>query len=502
MVGHYERLSVLDNSFLAIESPTTHMHVAALAVFDGGPLRSEGGGVDIERFRRFVTAKLPLIPRYRQRLAFVPVEGRAVWVDDEHFNLAYHVRHTSLPQPGDHEQLMLLMGRLASQQLDRTKPLWEMFVVEGLSEGHFALISKTHHAVIDGIAGVDLMTVLLSIQPTDEIPDIEPYVPRPAPTGSELMMRETARRAGRTASTLMSKRSITDEAQTLVSDGLRRLRAMGESLSSGWLSTASATPLNGKVTPNRRFATWENDLAEVKAVKDTLGGSVNDVVLATVAGGVRHYLDDHLGFPVHDLDFRVMAPVSVRSQGERGALGNQVAMWLAALPVGEADPVKRLAAVGEETAKLKRSDQALGAATLVRLSGGAPTTLVSLASRLATNARPFNMTVTNVPGPQFPLYLLGAKLIGTYPLVPLWQGHGAGVALFSYAGTLYWGFNADWDLVPDLQPFVEAIARSFDELRTAATEAAAKGVSAPSSTRIAPRRPKARPPLGGTADTA
>jgi WS/DGAT/MGAT family acyltransferase len=496
MVGHYDRLSVLDNSFLAIESPSTHMHVAALAVFDAGPLRTADGGIDIDRFRRFVASKLPMIPRYRQRTATIPLERRSVWVDDEHFNLEYHVRHTSLPHPGDDEQLMLLMGRISSQQLDRSKPLWEMFVVEGLSDDRFALISKTHHAIIDGVAGADLLTVLLNVTPTEDIDPPEPFVPRPAPTGPDLLIMETARRAGRVAASLRNVRHIGDDAQAVAAEAARKLHAVGQSLSSGWLSMASRTPLNGKVTPNRRFGTLDTDLDEVKAVKNALGGSVNDVVLATVAGGVRRYLLEDHGFAVDDLDFRVMAPVSVRTAGEAGAMGNQVAMWLASLPIAEPDPVSRLAAVSEETTKLKRTDQALGAATLVRLSAGAPTTLLSLASRLATNARPFNMTVTNVPGPQFPLYLLGSKLLATYPLVPLWQEHGAGIALFSYDGTLFWGFNADWDVVPDLRALIEAVAASFGELREAAAAVTADGGAPPVT---AKRAPKKRPPLGGIA---
>ena len=194
----------------------------------------------------------------------------------------------------------------------------------------------------------------------------------------------------------------------------------------------------------------------MKAIKNSLGGSVNDVVLAIVAGGVRRHLLDNHDTPVDDISFRVMAPVSVRSRRTRGTLGNQVAMWLVTMPIGEPDPVARLEAVRTETAHLKTTEQALGAGDLVRLSSGAPITLVSLAARLASNARPFNMTVTNVPGPQFPLYLLGARMLATYPLVPLWEGHGAGIAIFSYAGTLYWGINADWDVLADLDRFIRA----------------------------------------------
>ena len=272
MAGHYERLSNLDASFFALESSTTHMHVAGLAVFETGPLATAEGGVDIDLIRRFVAAKLHLIPRYRQRLAHVPLERHPVWVDDEHFNIHYHVRHTSLPRPGGHEQLLALMGRLASQPLDRAKPLWEIWIVEGLAEDRFAFISKTHHSMIDGISGVDLMTVLLNLVPTDGVGDAPPFEPRPVPNGTELVVRETARRVGAVLGTATNMRRLVTDAQNVAASGVRRVRAVGYSLASGWLSTASDTPLNGKVGPNRRFATLETDLDAVKAVKNALGG--------------------------------------------------------------------------------------------------------------------------------------------------------------------------------------------------------------------------------------
>jgi WS/DGAT/MGAT family acyltransferase len=260
------------------------------------------------------------------------------------------------------------------------------------------------------------------------------------------------------------------------------------------LTTASKTPLNGKVGPNRLFGTLETPLEQVKDIKNALGGSVNDVVLATVAAGVRNFLTGDREFDVAGLDFRAMAPVSVRSHDQRGTLGNQVAMWLVSLPVDEPDPVRQFAAVRKATARLKETNQALGASTLVRLSAGAPATLVSMASRLAAGVRPFNMTVTNVPGPQFPLYLLGSKMVESYPLVPLWQGHGVGVALFSYAGTVYWGFNADYDIVADVDDFTAAVDRAFGELHQAALTS---GSSPPVK-----KGPKKRPPLGATTAAA
>jgi WS/DGAT/MGAT family acyltransferase len=489
MAGHYERLSHLDNSFLALESRSTHMHVAGIVVFDAEPLRAKDGGIDTDRIRRLVESKLPLIPRYRQRLARVPLENHPVWVDDEHFNMEYHVRHYSLPQPGTFDQLRSLVGLIMSQQLDRSKPLWEFNIVEGLEGDRFAVISKVHHCMIDGIAGVDLMAVLLNVAPSGEIEDPAPFVARPEPSGSELLVRETARRTGRALGAIKSVRQLAEDAGSLARDGVNRARAVGYSLASGWLTTASDTPLNGTLGPNRNFATLRTPLAEVKEIKNRVGGSVNDVLLATVAGGVRRFLEERRDYDVEDVDFRAMAPVSVRGEDQRGSLGNQVAMWLVNLPIDEADPLERLEAVRKATEHLKETNQALGAATLVRMSAGAPTTLVSMASRLATGVRPFNLTVTNVPGPQFPLYLLESQMLESYALVPLWQGHGVGVALFSYAGFVHWGFNADYDIVNDVDVFAETMAEAFAELLKAA-----KATKAPKQ--ATKKRPKKRPPLG------
>jgi WS/DGAT/MGAT family acyltransferase len=495
MAGHYERLSPLDASFLALESATTHMHVAGIAIFEAGPLQRPDGGVDIDRIRAFIESKLAMIPRYRQRLAFVPFERHPVWVDDAHFNLEYHIRHTSLPEPGTDEQLRSLTARLVSQQLDRAKPLWELNVVEGLEDDRFAIVSKIHHCMIDGIAGVDLLAVILNLMPVSDIESAEAFVPRPAPSGTELVVRETARRVGRVVGAARSVRTLVSDTQEIAGEGLRRVRAVGYSLGSGWLTRAPKTPINDKVTPNRRFAVLDTDLAEVKEIKNRLGGTVNDVILATVAGGIRRFFEEVRDFRVTDAgNFRAMAPVSVRPKHAGNALGNHVAMWLVSLPITEADPAQRLARVAEETNKLKMTDQALGASTLVQISTGAPATLLSLASRLAQSARPFNLTVTNVTGPQFPLYMLEAPLVAQYPLVPLWESHGIGIALFSYLGKVFWGFNADWDVMPDVDGFVRCIQDAFGELLEAARSGGAPVVGEVA----APPRPKARPPLGAT----
>ena len=469
---YYERLSFLDGSFLALESPTTHMHVAGAAIFEAAPLSKPDGGIDIDKIRTFIESKLQYVPRYRQHLARVPIERNPVWIDDAHFDLDYHVRHLSLPKPGSEEQLRAMMGRLLSQQLNRAKPLWELWVVEGLEGDRFALVFKIHHCMIDGISGVDLMAALLNFVPTEEIENIKPFEPRPAPGAAELLIGESLRRARRAVRAARGIPHLAEEAVAVGAEIQRRAKAVSYSLTSGWLTPASRTPINEKIGPNRRFEWLKLQLADVKEVKDLIGGTVNDVVLTTVAGAVRKYFIEERGFPVDDVEFRVMAPVSVRTKDQRGRLGNQVAMWLVQLPIGEPDPLRRYAIVQDHTQHLKDTNQALGASTIVQLSSGTPATLLGMAARRATRIRPFNMTVTNVPGPQFPMYILGSKLLVQYPAVPLWAGHGLGVALFSYNGELAWGLNADWDVAPDVVAFAEAVKKAFAELRRDARRSA------------------------------
>jgi WS/DGAT/MGAT family acyltransferase len=453
------------------------MHVAGVAILEAGPLSRPDGGIDIGRIRKFIESKLQYVPRYRQHLAWVPIEKNPVWIDDDHFDLDYHVRHLSLPRPGTEEQLKAMTGRLLSQQLNRARPLWELWVVEGIENDRFALVFKIHHCMIDGISGVDLMAVLLNFVPTDEIEGIKPFKPRPAPGAAELVVGESLRRVRRAFRAARGIPHLVEEAQAIGSEVQRRAKAVSYSLTSGWLTPATRTPINERIGPNRRFEWLTLKLDDVKEVKDLIGGTVNDVVLTTVAGAVRKYFTEERDFPVDDVEFRAMAPVSVRSKDQRGRLGNQVAMWLVKLPIGEPDPLRRYAIVQDRTQRLKDTDQALGASTIVQLSSGTPATLLGMAARRATRLRPFNMTVTNVPGPQFPMYMLGSRLLAQYPAVPLWAGHGVGVALFSYDGDMAWGFLADRDVVPDVEAFSAAIQAAFARLRKEARRAA--GVSKP-----------------------
>jgi WS/DGAT/MGAT family acyltransferase len=463
----YERLTVLDNSFLITESPTNHMHVAGTATYEAGSLRTPWGGIDVQKIRTYVESRLHLIPRYRQVLAYTPLEGHPVWVDDQHFNIEYHVRHTSLPRPGDEDQLKRLSGRIMSQQLDRSKPLWEMWVVEGLDAGdRFAIVSKIHHCMVDGMSSVDLLAVLLTIAPTDEVDPPVRWIPRPRPSYWQMLSAETARRARTPFDTVAGFRQVLADVRDPRSDIRTMWRAARGMLRSS-LRTVSDTPLNKPIGPHRRFDWLAMSLADVKEVRKRLGGSLNDVVLTTVTGAVQRFLEGrrvHVDF----LDFRVMAPVSVRTAEERGTLGNRVSAWIVDLPLADRDPKSRLRKISETTARLKETKQALGAEMLSRVAEWTPSTLLSLAGRMVTRSLPFNLVVTNVPGPQVPLYLLGARMLDNYGQVPLTDYLGLGIVLFSYAGKLCWGFNADWDLVPDLHDFVVAVEDAFRELRETA----------------------------------
>ncbi len=462
---YFEPLSYLDRSFLALETRTTHMHVMGVVIFEASDLAVGDDGIDFGRIERHIESKLQHIPRYRQRLEYVPYTGSPVWVDDADFHLDYHVRHTSLPHPGTEEQLKRLAGRIASQQLDRSKPLWELWVAEGLSDGRFAIIAKIHHCMIDGLSGVDLTTILLNVTPTSEIEEIPEWRPRRAPTPAELTVAMAARTTRRNLERLESVKDLVGEGRQVLTDVTDRASAAVESLRSGWLSSADATPLNPHIGPNRRFDWTETPLSQAKAIKDDLGGSVNDAVLSIVAGALRHFLIEERNYDVDGIEFRVMNPVSTRRSDQRGTLGNQVAMWLIDLPLDEPDPRIRHEKIKAQTQHNRKSNQALGAATLVEISRGTPLTLLSVATRVVgQRTRPFNMTVTNVPGPQFPMYLLEAEMLANYAVVPLWAQHGVGVAIFSYNGRLHWGIHADYDTLPDTEEFTASIRRAADEL--------------------------------------
>ena len=466
----YQRLSAMDASFLGIEDESCHMHVGAVLIFDAAPLRAPGGGIDIDRIRAAIHARLHLVPRFRQRLAQVPYERVPIWVDDDRFRLAYHVRHTALPQPGDERVLKRLVGRIMSQALDRKRPVWEIWVVEGLAGDRFALISKTHHCMVDGISGADLMSVILDATPDAGVGTPEPWEPAPHPSGARLVLDAALRRAAQPGEALRAAYSAVTSPRSQLRTLTEAARGLAQTFAPA-LNPVSRTPLNVEVGPHRRFDWTAMRVADLKAVKNVLGGTLNDVVLATVSGALRSFFALR-GLDAANLTVRALVPVSVRSQDERGSLGNRVTQMTAPLPVDRADPVARLTAVRATTAGLKESRQALGGEVLTAISEWTVPNILVQAVRLAARARPYNLIVTNVPGPQIPLYLQGALMRTAYPVVPLFENLALVVGLFSYNGGLFWGVNGDWEQLPDLHEFVLGLERSFEELQRAAAAAA------------------------------
>jgi WS/DGAT/MGAT family acyltransferase len=461
---NYERLSAQDNMFLMMERPNVHMHVAATAIFEAGPLRSESGGVDIDRYKQAIEAVLHRIPRYRQKLRWVPLSDQPVWVDDRHFNLDYHIRHRALPRPGNLRQLKDLAAHIMSLQLDRTKPLWEIYVIEGLEDDRFAVISKVHHCMIDGASGSDLATILMSPSPSTEVSEPAPYYPRPAPSPTELVRDELVHTATLPLQATRSIREFSNRVEDMREELGKRARAMGELARWGVVS-ASETPINGPLSPHRRFEWLETPLDQVKQARRAFDCTVNDIVLAVVTAAFREYLIQRRVDP-STIDFRISAPVSVRTAKEKGKLGNRVSSWIIRLPIADEDPTLQLEAIRAATRDLKSSEQALGVDMIMKAAEYAPSALMSLGAQ--SSSGPINSIVTNVPGPQFPLYTLGAKLVSMFPQVPLLDNVGIGIALFSYDGTLCWGFNADFELIPDIDEFRRAIERSLARVTKAA----------------------------------
>jgi WS/DGAT/MGAT family acyltransferase len=457
-----DRLTGLDASFLHLEDASSHMHVAGVMLFEGPP---PPYAELLEAFER----RLPLVPRYRQRLAFVPLgQGRPKWVDDPHFNLRYHVRSTALASPGSERQLKDLAGRVFSQQLDRDKPLWEVWLVEGLEDDRFAVLSKTHHALVDGISGVDIMSVLFDTSPEPAAPTDpgDRWLPRPLPSRAQLFAEAVLERATIPAEIGRSVKAVF-RGPRRIAGGLRDAAVGVGAMAWAGLNPAPSSPYNKNIGPHRRFTWVRADLKDIKAIKDELGGTVNDVVLSVVAGGLGRHLRRR-GRNTDGLELKAMVPVSVRADVERGALGNRVAAIMAPLPVWCQEPVARLDIVSEQLKGLKSGGQAVGAQVMTELSGFAPSTIMDQASRLMARQRFFNLVVTNVPGPQFPLYLLGRRMLDPFPMVPLAKNQALGIALLSYDGHINFGLVGDFDLLWDLDELAADLEESLAELAAAA----------------------------------
>jgi len=452
-MAHGERISELDASFLRLEKAGARLHAASVTVFDGpAPTWDE--------LREHVEARLHLVPRFRQRFAEVPFDqARPVWVDDPHFNLRYHLRHAGLPAPGSEEQLQNLAGRLFAQPLDRTKPLWEMWLVDRLgdwsgdgSQPGFALIAKSHHALVDGISAVDITTVLFDTDPAISGPAAprRPWIARPLPTPAQLLSDALIERATQPQELVRSARAALAAPSRLLTGARERLELAG--LAPSRLSPAPPTPLNVAVGPHRRYTWVDADLGELQKIKDALGGTVNDAVLAVVAGALGSYLRRR-GTDTRDLVLRALVPISVHPDGIEDPDAVEIAPLAAPLPVGIEDPVQQYRSIRDAVAEQEGSLRAIGARELTELDGFASPTLMSQAARLRQSPRAFNLVVTNVPGPQVPLYLLGRRLRSLYPVVPITGRQALGIAVMSYDGRLGFGLLAD-----ALRAAIEALA--------------------------------------------
>jgi diacylglycerol O-acyltransferase / wax synthase len=465
--GHLDRLTSIDASFLTNESSDAHMHVGAVLIFEGPP-------PGYEDFLEHVRSRLHLVPRFRQKLAFPPVEaGRPFWVDDPHFHLAYHVRHSALPSPGSEEQLRNIAGRLYSQALDRSKPLWEMWLVQGLEKNRFALVNKTHHALVDGVAGVDIATVLFDVKPIPEEigPDRE-WVPRPQPSSAELAARGVAELAE--APFKLTRRVVRAATHPLrtTRKAVEAAEALGE-VAWNFTNPAPELPLNAKIGSHRRFSWTRCQLDDFKRIKDSFGGTVNDVVLTVVSGALRSWLRSR-GVKTEGLELRALVPVSIRAEDEHGELGNRIAAMRGPLPVYIEDPVKRLAAVRQGMDGLKESKQALGAEVISRYNDFAPPTLLAQASRINFSTRLFNLIVTNVPGPQMPLYVLGRELEDVFPVAFLPEDHALAIAIMSYNGGIDFGLLGDYDAMEDIEMLSTGLSESLQDLLVATESAEAR----------------------------
>jgi WS/DGAT/MGAT family acyltransferase len=454
-----DRLSPLDVSFLYFEEATTPMHVGGVVLF-----QAPEGGFDHERLVSLIEDRIALVPRYRQKVRWVPGRlANPVWVDDEEFDVAYHVRRSALPRPGTDAQLKDLVGRIMSRPLDRKRPLWEMYLVEGLSGGRFAILSKTHHAMVDGAGAIDIGQVILDVTAEPTRPAPERWRPRPEPSDLDLVTSAVTEIVRSPGAAIEAIRSGAVDVRKSAEHVARR--AAG--LASAALTIArppTSNPLNAPVGEARRFGMAEARLEDFKAIRRQHGGTINDVVLAVVAGALREWLMTRGESVSSRTQVRALVPVSVR--GADGAGGNNIAAFLVDLPVGEPQAVVRLHRVSYEMEQLKSTGQMVGAQALVGVAGFAPPTLHSLGARTANglSKRMFNLVVTNVPGPQFPLYAGGAEMLGAFPVVPLAKGQAVAIGLTSYNGGVFFGLNADRDAMTDVDVLAECLETALTEL--------------------------------------
>ena len=462
------RLSGMDAAFLYLETPTNHMHVGGLLVVD--PSTTATGTLDAPQMAAFMQSRLHLAPPFRRRLAWVPFNlDHPVWIEDPDFDIDLHVRRAALPSPGGMAELAEFAADVMGRPIDRNHPLWELWVVEGLADGRVAIITKTHHAAIDGVSGAELAAAILQLTPDQEAPDPTTlWHPERKPSDARLLARAALRQAATPWSVVRLGRQALDTASALF-----KVSRTHKDEPPPAPFTAPMTAFNGSIGARRVVALGELNLEDMKQVKNLVGGTVNDVVLACVTGSLRAYMATHGDTP--DRPLVAMVPISVRSEEQRGQMGNQVSAMLAPLPVDEADPVEQLRRISAGTEGAKEQHGALGASTLQQLAELAPGGVASLAARLYTRTRAadrhrpiWNVVVSNVPGPRFDLYCAGAKVEGFYLMGPVHEMVGLNVTLFSYADKVFIGINADRGLLPDAQAVCDGMGQALRELKAAA----------------------------------
>src|ERR1700736_1490979 len=462
-----QKLSPLDASFLRLETRHTHMHIGGVAIFEPSPHGS--GEALYEAIVRTIEQRLDLMPRYRQRIAFLPLSlDTPVWIDDPEFDISNHVLRAALPKPGRDKELREFVGRVFSRQLDRRRPLWELFIIEGLRDGRWALLTKSPHAMVDGISNLELATILLDVEPA---PSKQPFgvsrwEARESPSSFGLLIESLRTRVTRPARVLSAARAVAGQPGRLANalrDTASGLVSMAEHMG------APKSAINGKTGPARAYGYSRFPLEDFRTIKSAFGGTINDIVLAAVAGGLRNFLIARGIDPDDEKQaLQALCPVSIRDTSERTALGNRLAMLLVKLPISEADPERRIAAVRTTVDALKARKQAVGADFLLNLAGFAPSTLHAMVARASLRQIAFNLIVTNVPGPQFPLYCQGAKLVEVFPIAFLYDGQQLSIAIFSYLGMLNFGYLVDAQGMSDVLVLADCVEEGLRELVEAA----------------------------------
>lgn len=469
-----DRLSALDASFLYLEDSSTPMNVGGVAIF-----RPPAEGFDHERLVALIRRRIAFVPRYRQRIREVPLGvSRPVWVDDEDFDVTFHVRRSALPRPGTREQLDELVGRLMSRPLDRSRPMWEMYLVEGLEDGCFAVITKSHQSLVDGLAAVDIAQVMLDTSPDASLGPPDVWQPRPEPSGAELLSAALTEAIARPAAAVdLAKETWHDVTSAAGSVGAFAFKAVGtiSGAVTSVLRSPSQSPLSTRIGAHRRFASLTIPLEEIRGIRKASGGTINDAVLAVITGGLRGWLMARGEAVTQGRALRALVPVSVEGAPLPGAgsasTTNQVAGFLVDLPVGEPDPIMRLRQISFHLASLKQSERFIGAEAIVSIAGFGPPTLHALGSRVGASLsrRAYDLSVTNVPGPQQPLYVAGSQMVEAYPCIPLLQGQALSIGVTSYYGVVCIGLTSDRDSMPDVDILMSSIHDAVDELREAAT---------------------------------